>query len=108
MFRDGVAADAGEHLDLVAARPAEKRVNRLADGLSENVPERNVDGAQSREDDRAGEMGVARNRLEVMLDPAGVLADKILREIVDRLEDEPVMCPEAGLARPYQSFVRVH
>ena len=108
MFGDGVAGDGGEHLDALPAGAAEQRVHRLADRLPEDVPERDVDGAQRREEHRAGEVGVAGHRLEVMLDPPRVLAAEILREIVDRLEDQAVVRPEPGLAGADDAVARVH
>ena len=108
MFGDGVAGDGGEHLDALPAGAAEQRVHGLAHRLPEDVPERDVDGAQRREEHRAGEVGIARHRLEVMLDPPRVLAAEILLEIVDRLEDQAVVRPEAGLAGADDAVARVH
>ena len=52
-------------------------------------------------------MRVAGNRLEMMLDGAGIPADKIVRQVFDCFEYEAVMRPESGLPCAHQAFVRV-
>src|SRR3712207_8609224 len=53
-------------------------VDWLPERLAEDVPERDVDGAHRGAQDGALEVGVARDDLVVVLDPAGVLADVVL------------------------------
>ena len=52
-------------------------------------------------------MGVARHRLEMMIHGARIATDKIVREIIDRFEDKPVVRPEPALASADESRVRV-
>ena len=52
-------------------------------------------------------MGVARDRLEMMIHGARIAPDKIVREVIDRFEDKPVVRPEPGLAGADKSRVRV-
>ena len=88
----------GEDLQFLAAGAAEQFVDGFADRLSKDVPQRNIDAAQRGRQDRPRKMGVARHRLEMMIDGARIATDKIVREIIDRFEDKPVVRPEPGLA----------
>ena len=62
------------HRDLSAALPAEQVVDRLAGGLTDDVPERRLDPAQGRRVQPA-----AVQRLPVQLDLEGVFPYKVLR-----------------------------
>ena len=68
------------HVDRdVSATPAtEQVVDRLAGGLTDNVPERRLDPAQGRRVQPA-----AVQRLPVQLDPEGVLPHKVLAGLLD-------------------------
>ena len=81
---------------LVAGLAAEQLVDRHAEVLARDVPERDVDGAERAHDRRAAEVARAVQVLPVVLDPQRVLADQVVRELVDdrfgRLQDSP-RCP---------------
>lgn len=95
----GIADHVGEDAHPLAHLTAEQRGDRLVDRLAEDVPEGDVDRAERRAEDRAAEVRVARDRLEVVRDQARIAPDVIVREIVDRLIDEPMVRPEPALAR---------
>jgi len=84
-----------------------KLVDRLADVLAQDVPEGDIDGREGGAQDGALEVGVARDHLEVVLDPARVLADEVLAQLGDGVVDELVVRPQAGLAGPDDARVGV-
>lgn len=98
--------------DLVAARPAEQRVDRHARGLAEQVPERDVDRGD-RADLRARAL-VADQRHQAALERAVVQVDapRVAAEQVGRRDLVHVAAyrlgVEAGLAEADQALVGVH
>jgi hypothetical protein len=52
-------------------------MDRQPDRLAQNVPDRDVDGAEGRADDRAHKVGVTRDGLVVVLDAGEVFADEV-------------------------------
>ena len=79
--RAGVGIDA----DPVARRAAEQLVDRHAEGLALDVPERLVDAAQGAGQDRAAAVeSMAVDRLPVVDDRPRVLADQIRLDLLDR------------------------
>ena len=104
---DGAPPDVREHPDPVSALPAEQLVDWLVSYLAEDVPECDVDRAHRRAEDRAHEVSVSGDDLEVVLDPGGILADVVLGQLFDRVVDQLVVGPEPGLSRADNALVGV-
>ena len=66
--------------------------------LAGDVPEGDVDGAESAHDGRAAEVAGAVHVLPVVLDEQGVLADEVAAELVDGGGGGLEEAPRAGLA----------
>jgi hypothetical protein len=79
-------AGVGIDSDALAGRAAEQLIDRHTEQLSLDIPERLIDTAQRRGQDRATTIeGVAIDRLPVMGDIARILADQIGLHLADRL-----------------------
>ena len=60
------------------------------------------------DDDAATPEGVAIDRLPVVLDPRRILADQVLRDVVDRADDRLGLAFQAGLTDPGDAGVGAH
>ena len=77
----GLGADGPVDADSVAGRAAEQVVDRHAEHLALDVPERHVDAARDRRLDRAAAIeGAAMDRLPVVHDPRRILADQVVAD----------------------------
>src|SRR5687767_8049931 len=94
--------------DLVADQPADELIRRDAKLLAANVPERDVHGRHRRTDDAVGrEEAAPEHELPEMLDAAGVLADDLLADVIERAEDRLGPTVDAALADARDVGVRI-
>src|SRR5437016_171162 len=85
--------------DFVADEAAEQLIGWDTERLAANVPQGDVDGGHRRADDAAGwEEAASVHQLPEMLDPAGVLADDLLADVVEGAEDRLRPAVDAALA----------
>ena len=83
----------------VAHPAAEQLVDRDAERLAEDVPQRLLDaGDGAADDDPAAPERVAVDGLPVVLDPRRILPDQVLRDVVDGADDRLGLALQAGLA----------
>ena len=93
---------------LVADQPAEELVGRDAELLAADVPERDVHGRHRRADDAVGrEEAAPEHQLPEVLDAAGVLADDLLADVIERAEDRLGPTVDAALADARDAGVRI-
>ncbi len=87
--------------DAVARRAAEQLVDRHAQRLALDVPERQVDAAESAGEDRTAAVeGVPVNRLPVVRDPPRILADQVRLDLLDRVCSVSARPSTIGSPRP--------
>ena len=99
LLRRVAARPVGVEADPVAHPAAEQLVDRDAERLAEDVPQRLLDAGDGAADDHAAAPErVAVDRLPVVLDPRRVLADQVLLDVVDRADDRLGFSFQTGLA----------
>src|SRR5699024_1884242 len=85
--------------------PAEEFMDRNAETLSRQVPQRNVDRAQRPHDDGTAEMICAIHELPVVPDPPRILSDEVIAERLHRFGGGLLVGPGTGLTETVQSVI---
>ena len=96
----------GVHAQPIAHGAAEELMDRLAEVLAGDVPERLVDSRECRHHHRTTAVeGAAIEELPVVLDPERVTADEHVGHLVDRGHSAASLAFERGLAPSHQAGV---
>ena len=103
-----VAEDVVVDARLVAHLAAQQLVDRHAEVLAGDVPERDVDRAERAHDPGAAKVARAVHVLPVVLDPQRVFAHQVVRPLLDDGLGRLEIPPGAGFAEPADAGVGVH